>query len=55
MMANYGWSENESKQLLATRLHGIDKLLEGQDALRIDFSIRRDETELTHLLKRTLQ
>ncbi len=55
MMANYGWSESESKQLLATRLHGINKLLEGQDALRIDFSIRRDETELTHLLKRMLQ
>lgn len=55
MMSNYGWSESESKQLLSTRLHGIDKLLEGRDALRIDFSFRRDETELTHLLKRTLQ
>lgn len=55
MMANYGWSENESKQLLVTRLHGIDKLLEGQDALRIDFSVKRDESELTHLLKRMLQ
>ena len=55
MMANYGWSENESKQLLTTRLAGIDKLLEGQDALRIDFSIRRDESELTHLLKRFLR
>jgi len=55
MMSNYGWTEEESKQLLTIRLRGIEKLLEGQDALRIDFSIRRDETELTHLLKRMLQ
>jgi len=52
MMANYGWSEEESKQLLITRLNGIYKLLEGRDALRIDFSNKRKDSELTNLLQR---
>jgi len=55
LIANYGWSEEESKQLVATRLNGIRMLLEGHDALRIDFSIKRTETELTNLLKRYIQ
>ena len=52
LIACYGWTEEESKQLVITRLHGIDKLLEGHDALRIDFSGKRTETELINLLKR---
>jgi len=55
LIANYGWSEEESKQLLLTRLNGIDKLLEGRDALRIDFSIKRTESELTNLLTNFLR
>jgi len=54
MMANYGWSEEESKQLLMVRLNGIDRLLEGRDALRIDFSSKRTDSELTNLLTREL-
>jgi len=54
MITNYGWSEEESKQLLLTRLNGIDKLLEGRDALRIDFSNKREDSELTNLLQNFL-
>ena len=54
MIQNYGWSEEESKQLLMIRLNGIDKLLEGKDSLRIDFSDKRNDLELINLLKRFL-
>lgn len=54
MIANYNWSEVECKQLLFTRLNGIRLLLEGRDALRIDFSIKRPDSELIHLLQRYL-
>lgn len=54
MMTNYGWSEAECKQVILTRLNGIGLLLEGRDALRIDFSYSRNETELIHLLQRYL-
>ncbi len=54
MMANYDWSEKDSNRLVAFRLQGIERLLEGKDALRIDFSTKRDESELTNLLKRIL-
>jgi len=55
MIANYGWSEEESKQLLLTRLNGINKLLEDRDALRIDFSSKRKDSELTNLLQNFLR
>ena len=55
LIANYGWPEVECKQLLATRLNGIDQLLEGRDALRIDFSDKRTDTELIHLLQRYIR
>lgn len=55
MMTNYSWSENESQQLLLTRLNGIDRLLEGRDALRIDFSIKREDSELINLLQNHLR
>ncbi len=55
MMINYAWSEKESKQLLLVRLIGIDKLLEGHNALRIDFSSGREDLELINLLKRYIQ
>lgn len=51
LILNYGWSEKDSKNLLITRLAGIEKMLEGKDALRIDFSYKREETKLTHLLR----
>ena len=54
LMANYNWSEVECKQLIATRLNGIRLLLEGRDALRIDFSHKRTDTELIHLLQKYL-
>ncbi len=54
LMANYGWSGRESRHFVAFRLNGIERLLEGKDALRIDFSTKRDEAELTHLLTRFL-
>ncbi len=55
LMANYGWSEVECKQLLSARLNGIDKLLEGRDALRIDFSSKRTDSELTNLLTKWIK
>jgi len=55
MVVNYGWSEGQSTQLLLTRLNGIDKLLEGRDALRIDFSDKRKDLELTNLLQNFLR
>lgn len=55
MTSNYGWSELDSQRLAAFRLHCIRLLLEGKDALRIDFSTKRDESELTNLLQRTLR
>lgn len=55
LVANYGWSGRESRHFVAHRLNSITKLLEGQDALRIDFSTKRDESELTNLLKRNLE
>lgn len=54
LVINYGWSEKECKNLLLTRLNGINKMLEGHDALRIDFTYNRTDTELTHLLQRFL-
>lgn len=54
MITNYGWSEVECKQVIATRLNGIRLLLEGRDALRIDFSHPRKDTELINLLQRYL-
>lgn len=55
MMVSYGWSEEDSKHLLLVRLNGIDKLLEGRDALKIDFSIKREDSELTNLLQHFLR
>lgn len=55
LISNYGWSEKESKQLLLHRLSGIDKLLEGCNALRIDFSSKRADAELTNLLQRYIK
>jgi len=55
LMLNYGWSEKECKNLLLTRLNGINKMLEGCDALRIDFTYNRSDTELIHLLQRFLK
>lgn len=52
MMQCYGWSEKESKQLLIIRLDGISKLLEGHEALYIDFSIKREDKELINLIQR---
>ena len=55
MITNYGWSEEESKQLLLTRLNGIDKLLEDRDALRIDFINKRTDSELINSLTNYLK
>ncbi len=55
LVSNYGWTEYESRQFLMQRLCGINKLLEGRDALRIDFTVKRDETQLTNLLERFLR
>ncbi len=55
LVSNYGWTEYESRQFLMQRLLGIAKLLEGRDALRLDFTFERDETQLTHLLERFLR
>ena len=55
LIANYGWSERQSRNFMLHRLNGIHWLLRGQDVLRIDFSTKRDESELTNLLKRILR
>lgn len=55
MMSNYNWSEVESKHVVTTRLSCINGLLEGRDALRIDFSYERTDAELIHLLQNFLR
>ncbi len=55
LIANYGWSGRESRHFVSHRLSCVTQLLEGKDALRIDFSTKRDDSELINSLQRTLK
>ena len=54
MMQHYGWSEEQSGQLLMVRLNGIQRLLEGHAALYIDFSVKRKDSELIKIIQKVL-
>ncbi len=47
---NYGWGDRDSLNVIRERLDGIDQLTKGFDTLKIDFTDRRSDDEVTKIL-----